>query len=64
MKTKNNKPKRKLAISMLSRKEIEKGVTPFDGANWIKRKKYKKKKELLRNKNVDNSIIDKILQKY
>ena len=42
--TKNRKPKRKLAMKMMSREEIEDKISPFSCFGWLKRYDARKKK--------------------
>lgn len=46
-------PKKKLANKMLTQKERQKGITPFDSMGWYGRQSARAEKELIRrNKNV------------
>ena len=50
--TKNKKPKRKLAMRMLTREEIKQHISIFLSDAWVSRSKIKLKKEMKRNKNI------------
>lgn len=50
--TKNKHSKRKLAKKMMTREEIKEGLSPFSCLAWLKRYHIRKKKELLKNKNI------------
>lgn len=46
----NKKPKRKLALKMMSKKEIINNISPFSCKNWLIRVFAKRQKELLKSK--------------